>query len=222
VSTDFLATDPPRGLTPAARTVPVTFLSAGEVLLGVLHVPAGPGPHPVVVMLHGFPGNERNADLAQALRRAGCAALVFHYRGSWGMGGDYAWGHVLADAATVVAAVPDLAAEYRLDPGRLALVGHSLGGFVALMTAAAEPAVSAVVSVSGFDFGAVSDLTRADPAVRAAYVEAFDAELLAVRGTSGEQLVTEMERRGRCGGWPASPVRWRTGRCCWSEPATTR
>jgi hypothetical protein len=36
--------------------------------------------------LHGFPGNERNFDVAQALRRAGYAALVFHYRGSWGVG----------------------------------------------------------------------------------------------------------------------------------------
>lgn len=182
---------------PAASTPAVTFTSGGETLGGVLHLPAGPGPHPVVVLLHGFPGNERNFDLAQALRRSGYAALVFHYRGSWGMGGDYSWRHVLQDAATVVAAVRDdaFAATHRLDPRRLAVAGHSLGGFAALMTAAADPAVRATVSVAGFDLGAAAALC-ADPATRAACVEALGSDLLALRGTSGEALVEEMVAAG--------------------------
>src|SRR5690349_679107 len=101
---DFIATDPPPG-GPPASTPPVTIESGGERLLGVLHRPAGEGPHPIVVLLHGFPGNERNFDLAQALRRAGYAALVFHYRGAWGVGGSYSWGHMLEDAARVVTEV---------------------------------------------------------------------------------------------------------------------
>ena len=40
-------------------------------LLGTLYTAAGEGLHPVVLLLHGIPGNEQNADLAQALRRAG-------------------------------------------------------------------------------------------------------------------------------------------------------
>jgi len=203
--TDPLATDPPPDPDHPATTPALTFRSGGEDLLGVLHVPAGPGPHPVVVILHGFPGNERNFDLAQVLRRAGHAALVFHYRGSWGVGGTWSWGHVLEDAATVVAAVrdPDLAAAHRLDPRRLTLIGHSLGGFAALMTAAAEPSVTAVASVAGVDFGAVAALCRADPAVRAEWVEGFAAELGPLRGTSGEALVAEMEAAGES---------WRLGR----------
>src|SRR5918994_3657097 len=133
MASDFLATDPPSTITPAASTAAVTFTSGGETLLGVLHVPAGPGPHPVVVLLHGFPGTERNFDLAQALRRAGYAALVFHYRGSWGVGGCWSWRHVLDDAASVVAAVREVtfSAAHWLDPLRLVVVGHSLGGFAA-------------------------------------------------------------------------------------------
>ncbi|GAA5120502.1 alpha/beta hydrolase family protein [Pseudonocardia adelaidensis] len=196
--TDPLATDPPPDPDLPATTPALTFRSGGEDLLGVLHVPAGPGPHPVVVLLHGFPGNERNFDLAQVLRRAGYAALVFHYRGSWGVGGTWSWRHVLEDSAAVVAAVrdPGLASAHRLDPRRLTLVGHSLGGFAALMTAAAEPSVSAVASVAGVDFGAVAALCRADPAARAAWVEAFAAELAPLRGTSGEALVAELEAAG--------------------------
>jgi uncharacterized protein len=150
-----------------------------------------------VVLLHGFPGNERNFDLAQALRRAGYAALVFHHRGCWGMGGDYAWRHVLQDAATVVAAVRAgaFAAAHRLDPSRVAVVGHSLGGFAALMTAAADPAVRATVSVAGFDLGTAAGLC-ADPATRAECVEALGSDLLPLRGTSGAALVEEMMAAG--------------------------
>ncbi|GAA3236693.1 alpha/beta hydrolase family protein [Nonomuraea helvata] len=177
-------------LTPPASTPAVTFDSGGERLLGVLHLPAGPGPHPIVVLLHGFPGNERNFDLAQALRRAGYAALVFHYRGSWGVGGSYSWRHILEDAARVVAAVRE---DSRLDPARLGVVGHSMGGFAALMTAAADPAVRAVASVAGFNVGPAAVACLADQAVRAAYVRDFEGELLPLRDTSGAALVAEME-----------------------------
>ncbi|WP_246090933.1 alpha/beta hydrolase family protein [Nonomuraea deserti] len=193
-----LPSDLPTGLVPPAGTPAVTFTSGGHALLGVLHLPAGPGPHPIVVLLHGFPGNERNFDLAQALRRAGYAALVFHYRGSWGVGGSYSWGNVLEDAARVTRAVREdaVAAAHRLDPGRLALVGHSLGGFAALMTAAADPAVRAVVSVAAFDLGKAAAACRADPGARAAYTSAWDGELLPLRDTSGAALVAEMEAAG--------------------------
>jgi uncharacterized protein len=196
--TDPLTTDPPPDPDLPATTPALTFRSGGADLLGVLHVPAGPGPHPVVVLLHGFPGNERNFDLAQVLRRAGYAALVFHYRGSWGVGGTWSWGHVLEDAAAVVAAVRDrdLATTHRLDPRRLTVIGHSLGGFAALMTAAAEPSVTAAVSVAGVDLGAVAALCGADAAARAGVVEAYAAELGPLRGTSGEALVAELEAAG--------------------------
>ncbi|GAA2205488.1 alpha/beta hydrolase [Nonomuraea monospora] len=179
-----------------AATPAVTFESGGVPLAGLLHLPSGPGPHPVVLFLQGFPGNERSLDVAQALRSAGYAAIAFHYRGSWGMGGAWSWANVLEDAAAVARAVraEPFAAAHRLDPGRLALFGHSAGGFAALMTAAADPSISAVVSVAGFDFGAVArSLT---PQARARYVEAFGEDLLPLRGTSGEALVAEMERAG--------------------------
>ncbi|MER5419976.1 alpha/beta hydrolase family protein [Streptosporangium roseum] len=196
--TDPLATDPPGDRDFPATTPALTFDSGGATLRGVLHVPAGRGPHPVVALLHGFPGNERNFDLAQVLRRAGYASLVFHYRGSWGVGGPWSWSHVLEDTAAVVAGLRDreLAAAHRLDPRRLALIGHSLGGFAALMTAAADPSIAAVASVAGFDFGTVAALCRDDPGSRARYVEAFEGELGPLQGTSGEALVDEMEAAG--------------------------
>jgi esterase/lipase len=50
-------------------------------MYGLLYLAQGKGPHATVLFLHGFPGNEKNIDLAQAVRRAGFNALVFYYRG---------------------------------------------------------------------------------------------------------------------------------------------
>ena len=51
--------------------------SGGVAINGIAYVAAGPGPHPVLVLMHGLPGNEKNLDLAQAVRRAGWARSRF-------------------------------------------------------------------------------------------------------------------------------------------------
>ncbi len=62
----------------------LNFQSYGDRLNAILYQANGLGPHATVVLLHGYPGNEKNLDLAQSLRRAGYNVLFFHYRGAWG------------------------------------------------------------------------------------------------------------------------------------------
>ena len=57
--------------------------SHGALLNAFVYIATGATPHPAVILLHGFPGNERNLDLAQSIRRAGWNVLYFDYRGSW-------------------------------------------------------------------------------------------------------------------------------------------
>ena len=52
-------------------------------LLVTIYRTGGEGPHPVVLLSHGFPGVEKNFDLAQALRRIGFHVVAYHYSGSW-------------------------------------------------------------------------------------------------------------------------------------------
>ena len=79
----------------------------GVEINGLIYVPAGAGPHPVVILFHGLPGNEQNLDLAQALRRAGWNVLTLHFRGSWGSPGTYSYQHQLEDAQAAVDFVRD-------------------------------------------------------------------------------------------------------------------
>jgi pimeloyl-ACP methyl ester carboxylesterase len=108
-----------------------------------------------VVLLHGFPGNERNLDLAQDIRRAGWDVLYFDYRGSWGSPGDFSFSHGIEDTAAAVAYLrrPETSKLLRLDPARIVLLGHSMGGFMAVQAAAADPTILALGIISAADLG---------------------------------------------------------------------
>jgi uncharacterized protein len=129
--------------------------SHGALLNAFVYVAAGAGPHPVVVLLHGIPGNERNLDLAQDIRRAGWDVLYFDYRGSWGSSGDFSLSHGIEDTSAAVDYLRSaaMAKILRLDPSRVVLIGHSMGGFMAVQEAAADPAIVGVGLISAADFG---------------------------------------------------------------------
>jgi uncharacterized protein len=129
--------------------------SHGALLNAFAYVAAGAGPHPTVVFLHGFPGNERNLDVAQDIRRAGWEVLYFNYRGSWGSPGDFSFSHAIEDTAATTAYLrqPDVTKLLRLDPSRIVLVGHSMGGFMAVQGSGADPAVLAFGLISAADLG---------------------------------------------------------------------
>ena len=154
---DPVTMDPPaRDSAHPARLAELAFESAGARLNGIFYLPAGPGPHPVVVLLHGNPGNERNLDVAQALRRAGYATLYFNYRGSWGSGGTFSRTHALEDVHAALRFVrsPLAAERYRVDSARVGLIGHSMGGWLALLAAARDRRVGCVGALDFVNTGA--------------------------------------------------------------------
>lgn len=171
----------------------VQIPTSGARMNGVLYLAEGKGPHPTVVFLHGFPGNEKNADLAQAVRRGGFNALVFHYRGAWGSEGEYSLSHMLEDVAAALKwlRVPAVADSYRVYRQRLILVGHSFGGFAALYGAAADSDVRAVAALAPGDLGRRGERLK-DPKEFAASVRRLDPQLGPLRGTSGQALAQEL------------------------------
>ncbi len=152
--------------------------SHGSLMNALVYVAAGAGPHPAVILLHGFPGNERNLDLAQDMRRAGWDVLYFNYRGSWGTPGKFSFAHGIEDTAAALAYLrqPDVARKLRLDPARIVLIGHSMGGFMAVEAAANDPAIKAFATISAADFGG-NFLASLDKEPKAAAIEQLSKAL---------------------------------------------
>jgi uncharacterized protein len=162
---DALSQDPLRDADHPASMFVVHIPTHGLLINGVIYSPAGAGPHPIVILYHGLPGNEQNLDLAQVLRRSGWSVLTLHYRGSWGSPGTYSYQHLIEDGEAAVDFVRDTGndAKYSLDPQRVVLAGHSTGGFVAVLTAAARPQLRALVLISASDDAGEAITAGADP-----------------------------------------------------------
>ncbi|HEV7990347.1 MAG TPA: alpha/beta hydrolase [Gemmatimonadaceae bacterium] len=157
-------TDPPHDSANPARMQVLHVPTGGVKINGVAYVAAGAGRHPTFVFFHGLPGNEKNLDLAQAVRRAGWTAITVNYRGSWGSPGAFRFGNNLEDADAVLAFVRDSANARALgvDTNRIVIAGHSMGGWVAALTAAHDHRVLGAVLISAADMGLAGSQSRAD------------------------------------------------------------
>jgi pimeloyl-ACP methyl ester carboxylesterase len=162
-TTPAIATDPPRDSVHPARMEVLHIPSGGVRINGVAYLASGTGAHPTFVLLHGLPGNEKNLDLAQVVRRAGWNAITFNYRGSWGSPGSFRFGNNLEDADAVLKYLADSAnaRELGIDTRAIVLAGHSMGGWVAILTAAHHPALRGLVLISAADMGRDAALPRA-------------------------------------------------------------
>lgn len=191
---DPIREDAPRDPEYPASMAGLVFESDGAALNGIIYTAAGAGPHPLIVLLHGFPGHERNFDLAQILRRAGWHVVVFHYRGSWGSEGVYTFGNVLADTEAVLAQLQrePFATQYRIQTDKIITIGHSLGGWVALM-AANKGWVTATASLAGVNFGVWIDLLRDEPDIaRPMLLDLFENSRVPLHGMDSTGLIDEL------------------------------
>lgn len=170
--------------------VEMSFEVAGSRVNGIVYTANGPGPHPTVVLLHGLPGNERNLDLAQDLRRQGFNVLFFHYRGAWGSEGDFSFAHVIEDVAGAAAYLRANAATLRADPEKILLVGHSMGGFAALHGAARDPAIKCVAALAPGDIAENAAAAEADPKVAAGTAASLDA--MKMLKANGKAMVADV------------------------------
>lgn len=171
--------------------VEMSFKVDGDRLNGIVYLANGPGPHPAVVLLHGFPGNERNLDLAQDLRREGFNVLFFHYRGAWGSEGQYSLPHVIEDAGAAATYLRENADKLRTDPTRILLVGHSMGGFAALQAAARDPAIKCAAGLAPAEMGAIADQLAASPEAAAGFA-AYADQLDMLAGLDGKAFVADI------------------------------
>ena len=177
-----VTTDPAPDKAHPARMEVLHVASGGVAINGVAYIPSGAGPHPVLVIAHGWPGNEKNLDLAQAVRRAGWIAVTFNYRGSWGSPGEFHFRQNPEDARAVIAWLRDPANAKLVgaDPNRIAIAGHSMGAWVAAKVSAVDPRVLGAALISMGDMGTLGPRPR--------------SEVLEIAAGNAETLVTTPEK----------------------------
>ena len=144
--------DPPRDAFYPAHNQQLLIPSHGSGMNALLFVASGKGPHRTVILMHGLPGNERNLDLAQAIRRAGWDVLTFTYRGAWGSPGDFSISNAMEDAqAALDFARSDAGAKLGIDSSHIVLAGHSMGGATAIETAAHATGLDGLILIDAWD-----------------------------------------------------------------------
>jgi carboxymethylenebutenolidase len=135
----------------ASQPQPVSFQSGNETVHGLLYLPAGPGPHPAIVVIHEWWGlvdwiKDQAADLAD---QGYVALAVDLYRGKSASDADTA--HQLMRGLPQDRGVRDLVAATnylkglkQVDAHRLGAVGWCMGGGFAAQLAVADPDLKAV------------------------------------------------------------------------------
>src|SRR5438309_8433079 len=187
------AVDPPRDAAHPAHNQQLLIPSGGIGLNAVLFEAAGAGPHATVILMHGLPGNERNLDLAQAIRRCGWDVLTFTYRGAWGSPGDFSISHAMTDTAAALAfARSPEAAKLGIDPRHVVLAGHSMGGATAAMTAASATGLDGLILIDAWNIAAG---TRKGAITRQEMVQGFDDFGNSLHGATPESVADEVIAR---------------------------
>jgi acetyl esterase/lipase len=120
---------------------------------GDLRLPAGAGPHPAAVVIHGgfwrdAYGLEHIERVAEAVPALGVAAWSIEYRRIGQPGGG--WPGTLDDVERAASHLAVLAGRHPIDLARVIAIGHSAGGHLALFLAAKKPiALHGAVSLAG-------------------------------------------------------------------------
>lgn len=115
-----------------AGFIELSIPSGNSVMQGFIYTANGRHRHPTLLLLHGFPGNERNLDLAQVVRAHGWNVIYFNYRGSWASQGQFSFKNCIEDVVNVVGFCKKYQDSLQIDTSNIVLFGHSMGGWVCL------------------------------------------------------------------------------------------
>ena len=174
----------------------IDYPSDGLTITGVMQIPNGVGPFPVIVMNHGFfsrrvynPGD--GTDRASAfLAKYGYITLASDYR-SWGesdAGVSFFYSGLVIDVINLIHAIPSIP---EADPSRIGMWGHSMGGGVTMKVLAV---------LGGLDTSFATNLQSYSTTIKAGVlystVSADDADIINRWGmgcfgdfVAGEQVV---------------------------------
>lgn len=180
---------------PGARNLSLFKIPSGEdFIVGRMYVAEGENPKATILLLHGFPGAQLNLDLAANLQAKGWNVLAINYRGSWGSSGNYTFANAIEDVQSALKYIkqPHVALENRIDIKRIGLVGHSFGGFLALLTASLDPSIQVIASLSGANFSLFVKMVEHNPSLETQILNILNEAALFLHESTGEKLIQEV------------------------------
>ena len=156
---EYLFSDPPVSPhTPAdilSSYGALDFVSHGSHIYGQIMWPEQTfdTPRPCVIMFHGYPGTARHDDMLHALVRIGCVTVSPHFRGAWGSQGKYTITNCIEDALALSEYVhgKEFCDRYNVDPDRIYIMGHSMGGNTSIHAANHLPFLRGIILLAPFD-----------------------------------------------------------------------
>lgn len=112
--------------------------------------PEGNNKCPLVILFHGLPGNETNLDIAYTLREEGYAVLAPNYSGCWGSKGSYRIENIPDNVNTILKYVfsTSFSETWGIDTQKVGIIGHSMGGWAALITPMIDKRVKVLVALA--------------------------------------------------------------------------
>jgi pimeloyl-ACP methyl ester carboxylesterase len=134
-----------------ATLMELQFPSNGSMMQGFMYKANGKKKHPTLILLHGFPGNERNLDLAQVVRAHGWNVIYFNYRGAWGSQGNFGFENAVQDVVNVVGTCKKYQDTLQVDTTNIVLFGHSMGGWICLKALQQLPGIKKGFALSTWD-----------------------------------------------------------------------
>lgn len=108
------------------------------------------GPQPTVILLHGLSGNRGEMlSVAEAIVPAGYNAVLYDLRNHGDSEGEISTLGYL-ETEDVQAVIDELVQRDDVDAERIGLMGHSMGGIIAVRAAGRVPELKAVIAQSSF------------------------------------------------------------------------
>ena len=143
--------------------------SNGSLMQGFIYKANGKQKHPTLLLLHGYPGNERNLDLAQVVRAHGWNVIYFNYRGAWGGQGKFGFENCVQDVVNVVEFCKKYQDSLQIDTTNIVLFGHSMGGWVCLKALQQLPGIKKGFALSTWDiYGGLKNAHSEDELIKMA------------------------------------------------------
>lgn len=150
-SDSIVLRDVPWDRTSPAGSIELFIPSANSLLAGFIYKANGAQKHPTLLLLHGYPGNERNLDIAQVVRSHGWNVIYFDYRGSWGSQGKFSFKNCVEDVINVVSFCKKYQDSLQIDTSNIVLFGHSMAGWVCLKAIQQLPTIKKAFILSAWD-----------------------------------------------------------------------